>query len=284
MTSNRLLVTGSQGRIGRALQRAAAGTFEIVGTTSPGGPAANLAFDVADSSATMRVVAEIKPRVIVHLAAMIGGSCEADPQAADRVNVGGTANLAAAAIEHGVERIVFASTAGVYGDARRRPVAESDDTAPVGVYSKTKLLAERVLAKVSSGVHIDVLRIFNVYGDEMPDSLISRLHNATVDTPVRLTGLEEFVRDYVHVDDVAKAFVAAADSAHTGFRVLNVGSGVPRSNGDLLKAIPVADKAAIVLAPPVESYSCADVSTIRRELSWQPLEPWPPPRYPSLRS
>lgn len=224
----------------------------------------------------MMAVGAVKPRVIIHLAGIVGAPCEADPELAEKVNVGGTANLAAAASEHGVERIVFVSTAGVYGDSRRRPVSEADAPQPTGVYSTTKLLAEAALADIFPSVGVDILRVFNIYGEGMHDSLVSRLQNASAANPVRLTGLDEFVRDYVHVDDVARALLASAVSRSREFRILNVGSGVARSNRDLLAAIPVADPAAVVVSSAVESYSCADISAIHKELSWRPSMPWPP--------
>jgi UDP-glucose 4-epimerase len=110
----------------------------------------------------------------------------------------------------------------------------------------------------------------------MPDSLVARLQVATSDAPARLSGLDRFVRDYVHIDDVARAFLAAAESTATGFRILNVGSAIARSNRDLLDALPEARQPFVVVGPDLESYSCADTSTIVQELEWRPAVAWPP--------
>ena len=276
MTPAPLLITGSSGRLGRALQRVGTGGWPVVGMVSPRASGAGRALDITDAAATLEAIGEIRPRVIVHLASVVGAACEEDPERAEAVNVTGTANLVAAAEAHSVERIVFVSTAGVYGDSRRRRVSEQDEPAPTGVYATTKLRAEQVLADAAGSVSADVLRVFNIYGPEMQDSLVTRLLTATADAPVRLAGLDGFVRDYVHVDDVARAVLAAADSTAPGFRVLNVGSGVPRSNRDLLDSLPVQAGASVTIGPEVDSYSCADITAITRELSWRPIETWPP--------
>lgn len=279
-----VLITGSNGRLGRALQRVGAGSMELVGVAGARAASARGKLDVTDASAVASVIDEIRPRAIIHLASIVGAACEADPATAEAVNVGGTANLLAAALRFDVERIVFASTAAIYGDSRRRPVAEHDAPMPNGIYAETKLRAEQVLADVSDSLASDSLRVFNVYGPEMPDSLVERLQNATVDAPVKLNGLDGFVRDYVHVDDVARALLASADSTAAGFRVLNVGSGIPRSNRDLLDSFPDEVRAAVSVGDEIESYSCADIEAIGKELSWRPLMPWPPippsPRVP----
>ncbi len=255
--------------------RVGADAERMIGTASGHGSGAGRILDVTDHAATRALLEELRPRAIIHLASVVGQACDSDPAAAERVNVEGTAALVEAADAVGVERFVLASTAAVYGTAGRRPVTEADDPAPAGVYGATKRRAEEAVERGRGSMAADALRIFNVYGPELPDSLITRLQNATEEAPVRLNGVDGFVRDYVHVDDVARALLAAAGSAHSGFRVLNVGSGIPRSNRDLLEALTVP-ASAVVIGPEVDSYSCADITEIQRELSWRPTEPWPP--------
>ncbi len=268
-------MTGATGRLGRALRRIEGGRVGLLEAVSPRAADGNV-LDIVAEAAVDDFVARWRPRVILHLASLVGAACEADPEAAERVNVDGTAHLAAAARRYGVKRFVFVSTAAVYGDARRRPVAESDSTPGAGVYAATKLRAERLLAESAVDVPTDVLRVFNVYGPQMRDSLVSRLLGASPDRPVRLNGLDGFVRDYVHVDDVARALLAAAGSTETGFRVLNVGSGIPRSNRDLLDSLPGIRHDAVEIGPELDSYSCADIAAITTRLGWHPVETWPP--------
>src|SRR5690606_34858067 len=93
---------------------------------------------------------------------------------------------------------------------------------------------------------------------------------------VRLAGLDGFVRDYVHVDDVALSLLMSSASIASEYRVLNVGSGVPRSNRDLWESLPDGVRSTIEIGPDIDSFSCADISAIRRHLSWAPRAHWPP--------
>lgn len=272
-----IVVTGANGRLGRALRRVNGGRHLLVDWGGPSATHPYQPYDITNANAVDRALAEVRPRAVIHLASVIGAACERDPDLAEAVNVAGAAHLAAAAHDHGVERVVFASTAAVYGTRRRRPLSEQDAVEPAGVYASTKLRGERVFERASDALAVDVLRIFNVYGPEMDDSLVNRLAAAAADTaPIRLNGLDGFVRDYVHVDDVARALLAAADSTSPGLRVLNVGSGVPRSNRELLEALPAETRGTVEIGPEVDSYSCADITAITRELAWRAREPWPP--------
>lgn len=275
MTGAPILVTGAGGRIGTALRRQAGADLDVVAVTRSPLPGSR-SIDVTDPEAVDGLLAEVKPRAVVHLAALTGAACDADPAAAERINVGGTAHLAQAARRHGVTRFVLASTAAVYGDARRRPLTESDAPSPSGAYATTKLRAEEALAATADQLPSHALRVFNVYGPGMRDSLVTRLFTASRERPVRLNGLDGFVRDYVHVDDVARAVLAAAESPDLGFRVLNVGSGVPRRNRDLWEVLPAAARAAVEVGPEVDSYSCADITAITDQLGWLPSATWPP--------
>lgn len=274
--TRRILVTGANGRLGRALWRVDAGAHPLVGWGGRRADSIFPAVDVTDAAAVGRALADTRPRVVIHLASTIGADCEWNPTRATAVNEEGTANLLAAAVECGVVRFVFASTAAVYGTAGRHPLSETDELAPVGVYATTKLRAEAMLEAAADRIAVDVMRVFNVYGPGMDDSLVNRLARSTAAAPAMLSGLDGFVRDYVHVDDVARALLAAADSSGTGFRVFNVGSGVPRSNRALLDALPGPVRATVDIGPEVDSYSAADIGAISRALSWTPLEPWPP--------
>jgi UDP-glucose 4-epimerase len=276
MTRPPVLVTGANGNLGRALRRVGTSQFSLIGAASPRELGGGLSIDVTSRQSVKMVIDAIRPRAIVHLAAVVGGMCEKEPTKAKRVNVDGTQNLVDAAIAAGVEKIVFISTAAVYGDARRVPLAEDEPPRPTSAYAMTKLEAERVLARGSEDFVVNVLRVFNVYGPGMLDSLVNRLLAASSAKPVQLMGLDGFVRDYVHVDDVARAIVRAVEAHSSGFRVFNVGSGIPRSNRDLLASFPQLPAGAVEVLPAIDSYSCADVAAISRDLGWSPQEPWPP--------
>ena len=276
MTYSPVLVTGANGKLGRELNRVGIPSADIITSSNSRIIEAASYLDVTNRESVELVVDEVRPRVIVHLAAVVGCPCEEDPTRARDVNVRGTQNVAFAALNSGVEKIVFVSTAAVYGDARRRPLSEHDTPAPASTYAATKFDAERVLDGYSESIAVDVLRVFNVYGPGFPESLVNRLLATSGAKSIQLMGLDGFVRDYVHIDDVARAIALAAQSRSSGFRVFNVGSGIPRSNRNLVESLLLAGESAVEIGPEIESYSWADVTAIKRELGWEIREPWPP--------
>jgi nucleoside-diphosphate-sugar epimerase len=269
----RLLVTGASGNIGLALRHAVPATDDVV---MLGGPRRHdpeaIRFDIGDRDAVAAMIARARPHAIIHLASLTGAACEQDPDAARRVNVDATRWIVEAAGEAGVGRIVFASTAAVYGDLRRTPVTEADELILGGVYASTKREAEELLQRSAAegGPAVDILRIFNVYGPAMTDSLVGRLVASDAARPVTLAGLDSFVRDYVHVDDVVAALLLAVDATSPGSRVLNIGTGIPRSNRDLVDELSASRGLHYIVGPERESYSCADIAAARRELGFDP--------------
>ena len=169
----------------------------------------------------------------------------------------------------GITRIVLASTAAIYGDALTGPVSEQTAPALRSPYAASKLAAEQALQNCSC--ETVSLRLFNVFGPGLDDSLVARLERSTVDEPARLRTLDDFVRDYVHSDDVARAVEAAIvrplPERHT---VLNVGSGVPTSNRAVLEAVSARQPVhwQLVAGPP--SYSVADMSLAGSVLGFVP--------------
>lgn len=271
---SRVLVTGARGRLGRSLAAVLASDPRASWTPTwsarswsgaaerPAGEILEL--DLADAATIELAVAAARPAVIVHLGAYLphaGG----DAALAHRVNVEATRILADAAARHGVERIVFASSAAVYGDTRPRALREDDDLGPASVYGENKAAAEAAL--VDSGVPTMLLRIFNVYGERFSDSLVTRLRSATADAPVRLHGWSRFVRDYVHGDDVAHSLVRAAElPGVTGAVPLNIASGEPLSNEALVARLERGGSAHHVRDGDAASWSWADTSAAERVL------------------
>lgn len=265
-------MTGAAGAIGRRLVLALAGrpgvsTVGLVsgrGESSPG----TVSADVGDPAALRAVLEDERPDAVVHLAALTGQACEEDPERTEAVNVGSVATLAVAARDLGIGRIVFASTAAVYGDRLPRPADESSPLDLGSAYARSKHRAEQALA--AAEVDTVSLRIFNLFGPGTPNSLVTRLLDAAADRPVALRGPDDFVRDYVHVDDVAAAIVAALTAALPDrHAVFNIGSGIAMSNQDLLRAL-AADPAGYTLVESPPSYSAARIDLARRWLGFEP--------------
>jgi UDP-glucose 4-epimerase len=187
------------------------------------------------------------------------------------VNVAGVEIACEAAAGAGA-RVVFASTADVYGRRRDELLSEDADAHPETPYATAKLAAEHVVAKAQpSSVS---LRIATVYGPgETAHRAIPRFLTALIlGKPIVLHGDGSDVRDYVHVSDVAATAIAAA-LAPSPSRVVNVGSGVGRTTAEIL----TATAAAVGVAPVVQherprppSRLVLDVGLARRTLGLSP--------------
>ena len=274
-TRPRLLVTGAAGSIGQRVRRRLESdgieASYLVNSVPIGwedDPAVD-AVDITDGTRVAAVIAARRPTAIIHLAALTGGACAADPERATAVNADATRSLAESAAASGVARVVLASTSAVYGDQYVEPVHEDGVLVLGSIYAQTKRQAEVSLAEVAvaaDGLTAIALRIFNVYGPGLASSLANRLVAATPQQPVSLAGLDGFLRDYVHVDDVADALVRAAlvplDAA---WSIVNVATGTATSNRALADALAPVHFA---VGDPVLSYSCGNAQRARQLLGF----------------
>lgn len=194
-----LMVTGAGGRIGRRLRARldSAGiraSYIVSPRSAPSrtDPLVDVA-DITDVVALRDVVTRRRPTAIIHLASVSGAACEADPERAVSVNVHSVRSLTEIARSHGVGRIVMASSSAVYGDQYQTPVAETAPLAIASRYADTKLSAELILANAteeSSEFSAVALRVFNVYGPGMVESLVNRLVDSSENSSVALAGLD----------------------------------------------------------------------------------------------
>ena len=198
---------------------------------------------------------------VLHFAARsVVGESVVDPALYWRNNVGGTLALLAQMRAHGVDRIVFSSTAAVYGDSEAMPIEETAPTAPTNPYGAGKLAIDLALADHARayGMAAVSLRYFNVAGALIgaAESFGERHSPETHLIPLALSAaagergeLQLFgtdyptadgtcVRDYVHVVDLAEAHVKALSVGEAGrHRVINLGSGSGYSVRDVVRAV-----------------------------------------------
>ena len=170
---------------------------------------------------------------IVHLAAQVSVVASiASPQADMTVNYGGTLHVLEYARAMGVKKVVFSSSAAVYGDVAELPVSEDAPCRPVSPYGIHKLASEHALAYYAAvhGVPVTALRFFNVYGPRQdPTSPYSGVISIFTDRaragrPLVIFGDGGQTRDFVYVGDVVRAIAAALDSDRSPL-VANVGTG-----------------------------------------------------------
>ena len=215
--------------------------------------------DIRDASVLDKIFTENKVEAVIHFAAnsLVGESME-KPLLYFNNNVYGMQVLLEAMVRHGVDKIVFSSTAAVYGEPKRVPIHEDDETCPTNTYGETKLTMEKMMKWVSraNGVRYVSLRYFNAAG-ALPDGSIGEDHaTETHLIPLILqvpTGWRDHItvfgddyptpdgtclRDYIHVVDLADAHVLALEYLRKGGAsdIFNLGNGQGFSVKEMIAA------------------------------------------------
>ena len=232
---------------------------------------------------------------VIHLAAKksVEESVK-DPLKYYENNVGGTLNLLGAMAAKGVKQLVYSSSAAVYSPNDKEAVLEDDPTAPLSPYGASKLLAEQLISSVGSAEQISniSLRYFNVvgsniaeFGDNSKDNLVPKvflalkngkrpqIYGSNYPTPDGTC-----IRDYIHVQDLALAHLAALKKVESGYisQVYNVGSGKGYSVKEMMDQIskslgrdinPELSQARAGDSPKL----IASIDKIKEQLGWSPM-------------
>jgi UDP-glucose 4-epimerase len=292
----RALVTGGAGFIGSNLVDALldAGHEVAVVDNLSTGRASNLAsalargatletLDVVDAAALEAHTAWVRPETIFHLAAQIDvRKSVADPALDARVNVEGTINVLEAARQAEVGRVVFSSTGGaIYGETDRLPTPEDVEPSPKAPYGQSKSGAEGYCGLYGRlyGLEVVSLRYGNVYGprqDPLGEAGVVAIFcgKLLAGETATIFGDGTQTRDYVYVEDVVSANLAAAGRGRPVV-TMNIGAGREVSVLELVAALrELAGEAGfdVVHAPerPGEvARSCLDVSRAADQLGWR---------------
>ncbi len=225
-------------------------------------------------------------RWVFHLAARIFvAESVQDPVGYHRTNVLGTVHLLQAAREAGVERVVLASSAAVYGLPRDLPLREDAPLQPLSPYAAEKI-ANEMDARVFThlGLPVVALRLFNVYGPrQRPDNpyaavIVAFLHRWLQNRPPVVYGDGTQTRDFIYVEDVVRAFVLAAQAPDAPGQVFNVCRGQGVSLLELLETMrPLFPHGPDPeFAPPRPGdipHSAGDPTRAREVLGFQPQVP-----------
>ena len=302
----KLLVLGGAGYIGSVVtqQLLDAGHDVTVGDNLcrghrdavPAG-AAFVELDLLDPARLGLVVGDGGFEGILHFAALsLVGESVAEPAKYFRANVVGSLNVLDAVREAGVRRLVFSSTAAVYGEPEVVPITEDSPAVPTNPYGASKLAVDAAIGYEceATGLGAVSLRYFNVAGAS--GSLGERHTQETHLIPLVLqaargdrehvsvfgtdypTGDGTAVRDYIHVEDLARAHLLALDAADSGHRIYNLGNGAGFSVRQVIEAarsvtgcdVPVVDAPR---RPGDPAVLVASSERIRRELGWAPEKP-----------
>jgi len=181
---------------------------------------------------------------VIHLAADSINKSVADPYSSIDVNVVGSHNVFATAADQGIQRVVYASSASVYGDPEKLPMHEDDKLNPLTPYCITKRTGEDLLRYYErrAGLSWIALRFFNVYGPgqkttayytSVINHFVNRLRNG--EAPV-IDGAGDQSMDFIHVKDIARAVVLATESEKAN-AAINVGTGIDTSVAQLARIL-----------------------------------------------
>jgi UDP-glucose 4-epimerase len=290
----RVLVTGGAGFVGSAVARRLArdGAHVCVLDDLSHGRAAAIPdgaravhASITDERAVRALVGEHP--WIFHLAARGIITSTSHPREDLQTNAGGTLNLLLAARDCGVERIVYASSASIYGNPRSLPINEEHPVMALSPYAVTKYAGEQYCLAFyeSYGVPAAVVRYSNVYGpsqrtDSPYSGVVAKfLAAAAAGRPLAIHGDGHQTRDYTFVDDAVEATLLAATHARAAGEVFNVGTGVETSVLELARTIA----AVAGIEPRIEHIDRRDIDNIRRRavniekirrmLRWAPQVP-----------
>jgi nucleoside-diphosphate-sugar epimerase len=283
----RVLVTGAGGFVGSRLVRRLqeTGGYDPFAMVRPGGARSPLAesrtlvCDVTDRGATEAAVRACRPEVILH-GAMAGGH---PATAEDRlrfaaVAISGTLHLAEAALAVGVRRFVHLGSFLSY-QAQERPVSERDPLAPRTFRGAAKTGAAVLLHQYAAtcGLPLTKLRIFSVYGpgEGARRFIPAVLRAAREGTTLPLAPLPR--HDFVYVEDVVDACLAAAEREVEAGAIYNIGGGVSYRNEEVVAEAEAAtgrriatDRGAYPPSPADGPFWQADIGKAERELGWWP--------------
>ena len=303
---NRVLVTGGAGYIGSHTCKALAVagyvpvTFDNFSTgyrsLTQWGPV--VTGDIRDTAALLAALHEHRPVAVIHFAGRIAvGESVLEPALHYDINVGGTLGLLAAMRQAGVERLVFSSSAAVYGLPQSDRIVESDPIVPINPYGRTKAMVEAILDdyRTAYGLHSIALRYFNASGAD-PDGETGELHDPETHLiPLALAACEAegsslkifgddyptpdgtCIRDYVHVSDLADAHVVALGLLGAGDcpAALNVGTGHGYSVAQVVETVETVTGHQVKreMAPRRSGDPAAlvaDCTKLRQVSNWQP--------------
>jgi len=227
------------------------------------------------------VFADFSPEVVCHHAGQHSVSISnKDPKLDANVNVLGLLNVLEAAVEARATKVIFASSAAIYGNPERLPIDEDSPIAPTSPYGITKMVSEHYLRffKEEHGLDFTSLRYGNVFGPRQDPNgeagvIAVFIGKFLSQSGVRIDSDGEQTRDYVYVEDVARANLQAL--RHGSGRCYQIGTGARSSINQLYRALAgiTGFEAPITWAPRRPGdvrHSQFDVTRARRELGWQP--------------
>jgi UDP-glucose 4-epimerase len=286
-----ILVTGGAGFLGSALVKRLIDQghgVRVIDDLSAGDPARvpeEASFSRGDVNDLPRLWTLLQGvECVYHLAARVSvQESMRYPREYNAVNVGGTVSVLEAMRDVGVKRLVFVSSGAIYGDQAQQPLREDLTPNPLSPYAVSKFAAEQYVRTIGQlwGVETVCLRVFNAYG---PGQQLPVTHPPVIPYFLQQTlgggslvihSSGQQTRDFVYVDDVVNALVAAATAPDVDRCVINVGSGIETGIDQLVRRIEDATgREAHPLLVAHQSGGvprmCADLTLARQRLGYEP--------------
>ncbi|MEM6410744.1 MAG: GDP-mannose 4,6-dehydratase [Pseudomonadota bacterium] len=289
-----ILVTGASGFVGSHLVPHLNRTFTEALVTGIGGPPDRGGVDIADYESVATTIRRHKPDIIIHLAALsaVSESLLA-PEAAYRINLGGTLNILRAISEESpLSALIFASTSEVYGRSFRSGEAldETAQLAPMNPYAVSKAAADLAVQEAANRkVRATILRLFNHIGPGQSTAFALPSFARQIaeielrkKPPILLTGNLSAYRDFLDISDVLNAYTSVVENIHqlNQCEIFNISSGVPRKISDLLNYLLSLSNVEIKidtdpnrLRPSDIQQAIGNATQAEDRLGWQPERP-----------
>jgi len=278
------LVTGGAGNIGsyvtQALLEEGAKVITLDIRESELEGVSSAVADIRNPEQLKQVFESWKIDAIFHQAGQVDIPYSTKEPASDfAINAGGTLNLLQLARDYQVERFVFASTAAVYGKLCYNPVDEKHPTDPLNPYGTSKLAAEKYVGVFyhAYGLKTTNLRYFNVYSSKTSQNRLvvaTFLNCLKNNQPPKLFAGGGQKRDFVHMEDIARANILAAKSDAAAAETFNIGTGKPTTIRELwetLKELSGSSVEPVYQEGTEEPYpAVADISKAEKLLGYSP--------------
>jgi len=221
--------------------------------------------------------------LVIHLAAQISVQKSIDdPEFTNKVNVQGTVNLLNACVKKNIKKIIFVSSAAVYGIPDELPIFEKSQTKPISPYGESKLAMEKSLEEFSQSNDLNciILRLFNVYGEgqsiEYAGVITKFMEKIQSDKSLIIFGDGNNTRDFVSIDDVVNFFhLAIKKLDDKKASIYNIATGKPISINELANLMITISgkKLEIEHSKPLEGdikHSQASISSAQSEIGYSP--------------
>lgn len=269
-------ITGAGSPIGKSLcnQISAFKDVQVLKVSSGKRNKHDLYANISEPGSAADVFEDLIPQTVIHLSHAPISAFDGNEGKYKSLNKEFALRLAESAYGQGCKRFIFASSSAIYGDKYYGAISETAALNPNSIYAESKAEIEEALIRSTRNTELKVCsaRIFNVFGQGLNNSFINKLLNfstANFNEKLLMLGPDNFIRDYIHVSDLSNVMSQLVASKVALPNYVNIGTGIPTTNNDLLKFIPLEKRKQINLLEAEFSSSVANISVMRQMLKYE---------------